>query len=143
MSVVVDPTGEPDEGGYPTEWVREMDGRGARHFGEPLRPPADTTGVRRRNGEVIVSDGPFAESKEWIAGFDLIEAADLVEAVEIAAKHPMARSGLIELRPLWPFALDDDHFARFEREAAERGRRSEPSSDEVLAALASLTEAAG
>lgn len=52
--------------------------------------------------EVLVTDGPFADTKEWIAGFDLRECADLEEAVEIAAKHPMARLGRIEIRPIWP-----------------------------------------
>ena len=52
--------------------------------------------------EVLVTDGPFTESKEWIAGYDVIEAADLDEAIEIASKHPMARFGRIELRPVWP-----------------------------------------
>jgi hypothetical protein len=50
-----------------------------------------------------VTDGPFTESKEWIAGYDIIEAADLDEAIEIASRHPMARFGRIELRPHWPF----------------------------------------
>ena len=62
----------------------------------------DATLVRVRDGEVLVTDGPFTESKEWIAGYDLIEAADLDEAIEIASKHPMARFGRIELRPVWP-----------------------------------------
>ena len=56
-----------------------------------------------RDGEVLVSDGPFTESKEWIAGYDVIDAADLDEAIEIAAKHPMARAGRIEVRAFWPF----------------------------------------
>lgn len=70
--------------------------------GDRLRPIEDATLVRVRDGEVLVTDGPFTESKEWIAGYDLIEAADLDEAIEIASKHPMARFGRIELRPVWP-----------------------------------------
>jgi hypothetical protein len=62
----------------------------------------DATAVRRRNGKVLVTDGPFAETKEWIAGFDILESPNLDEAVEIATQHPMARFGRIEIRPFWP-----------------------------------------
>lgn len=84
------------------EWVTEMDGRGVRLRGDRLRPVEDATTVTVRNGGVIVSDGPFAETKEWIAGFDLIACDDLDEAIEVVSKHPMARFGKIEIRPLWP-----------------------------------------
>ena len=53
-----------------------------------------------RDREVLVSDGPFAETKEQIAGYDVIECADLDEAIEIAAKHPTAWLGMIEVRPI-------------------------------------------
>lgn len=147
MFVVAEPKGRRavigDDGGEPTPtedpagddpeaWVDEMDGRGTRLFGEVLRGPDDATFVSRRAGEVLVSDGPFAESKEWIAGFDVLEVRDLAEAVEVASKHPMARGGTLELRPLWPFDVHDDHVARHEREAAERGIRVEPAAAEVL-----------
>jgi hypothetical protein len=140
MLVVVEPIGEraatdgssaEDDG--PDAWVREMDGRGVRLFGEVLRKPADATFVRRRHGEVLVTDGGFAEAKEWVAGFDLIEVDGLAEAIEVAAKHPMARGGAIELRPLWPLDVYDDHVARADREAAERDRRLEPAAAEALA----------
>ena len=85
----------------PTSWVREMDGRGVRRFGSRLRPVSDATTVRVRDGELLVSDGPFAETKEQIGGFDLLECRDLDEAIEVASKHPAAESGTIELRPLW------------------------------------------
>ena len=85
----------------PTAWVEEMDGRGVRQFGSRLRPVSDATTVRVRGGEVVVSDGPFAETKEQIGGFDLIECEDLDEAIEVASKHPAAKFGTIELRPLW------------------------------------------
>jgi hypothetical protein len=87
------------------EWVDEMDTRGVRVHGDRLRPVEDATTVRRRNGELLVSDGPFAETKEWIAGYDIIEAADLDEAIDIASKHPMARFGRIEIRPFWSLEL--------------------------------------
>jgi hypothetical protein len=82
-------------------WVREMDGRGIRLEGEQLRPVSDATTVRMRGGELLISDGPFAETKEQIAGFDIIECADLDEAIEVASKHPVAGFGLIEVRPFW------------------------------------------
>ena len=71
-------------------------------MGERLRPAEDATTVRVRKGEVLITDGPFTESKEWIAGFDILECEDLDEAIEIASRHPMARNGRLELRPFWP-----------------------------------------
>jgi hypothetical protein len=56
-----------------------------------------------RNGKVLVSDGPFAETKELIVGFDLLECADLDEAIAVASAHPMARGGRLEIRPLADF----------------------------------------
>ena len=53
------------------------------------------------NGVPVVSDGPYLEAKEWVAGFDILECRDLDEAIEVAAKHPMARRGTLELRPFW------------------------------------------
>jgi hypothetical protein len=82
-------------------WVDEMDGRGVREFGHALQPVSDATTVRMRDGDVLVADGPFAETKEQIAGFDVIECADIDEAIEVASKHPMARCGTIEVRPFW------------------------------------------
>ena len=80
------------------DWVSEMDGRGVRLEGRPLSPDEATT-VRVRNGEVLVSDGPFAETKELMVGYDMLECADLDEAIEVASKHPLARRGAMELRP--------------------------------------------
>jgi hypothetical protein len=57
--------------------------------------------VRIRGDEVLVSDGPFAETKEQIGGFDVLECASLDEALEVAAKHPVARFGAIDVRPFW------------------------------------------
>ena len=87
-------------------WVNEMVDRGVDITGERLRPPADARTVRRRNGELVVTDGPFAETREYIAGFDILEVADLDEAIEVASKHPMATLGTIDLRPFWPLELD-------------------------------------
>ena len=82
-------------------WVAEMDGRGVRLQGDRLRPVSEAATVQVRGGEVLVSDGPFAETKEQIAGFDVLECADLDEAIEVASRHPVARIGTVELRPFW------------------------------------------
>jgi hypothetical protein len=94
----------PEErGGYTIEqWVAEMDARGVRLQGNRLRPQSDSTTVRVQGGEVLISDGPFAETKEQMYGFDLLECADLDEAIEVASKHPNARHGVMEIRPVWP-----------------------------------------
>ena len=78
-----------------------MDGRGIRISGNRLTRADQAITVRKRNGKVLKTDGPFAETKEWIAGFDVIECASLAEAIEVAGKHPMARFGKIEIRPFW------------------------------------------
>jgi hypothetical protein len=83
-------------------WVADTGGRGVRLEGHRLRPVSDATTVRIRDGEVLVADGPFAETKEQIAGFDIIECANLDEAVEVAARHPVAGFGTVEVRPFWP-----------------------------------------
>jgi hypothetical protein len=59
-----------------------------------------------RGGELIVTDGPYAETKEQVAGFDVLECADLDEAIEVASRHPMARLGLLEVRPFRPLGED-------------------------------------
>lgn len=66
----------------------------------PLHPVASATSVRVRNGERFVTDGPFAETREQLGGFYLIEAKDLNEAINIAARIPPARKGTIEIRPV-------------------------------------------
>ena len=67
--------------------------------GQPLQPVETATNVRVRDGEVIISDGPFAETKEQLAGFYLLEATDLNEALRLASRIPPARFGTIEVRP--------------------------------------------
>ncbi len=66
-----------------------------------LQPTRTATTVRVRNGKVTTTDGPFAETKEQLGGYYLIEARDLNEAIQIAAKIPSARFGSIEVRPVW------------------------------------------
>ena len=82
-------------------WFEEMDHRGVLRGGNRLRPPGDATTVRVRDEEVLLSDGPFAEAREQMGGYDLIECENLDEAIEVASKHPVARSGAVEVRPLW------------------------------------------
>jgi hypothetical protein len=77
--------------------VRDM-----RLDGSPLLPPSEARTVRVRDGETLLGDGPFAETKEVIAGYDILECADLDEAIAMAARHPVAKSGSIEVRPFWP-----------------------------------------
>jgi hypothetical protein len=80
-------------------WIEEMDGRGVRLLGRELDLPATGATVRVRDGETLVTDGPFAETKEFVAGFDLFECADLDEAIEVAAKSPVSRFHPIDIRP--------------------------------------------
>ncbi len=84
-----------------TAFGEEMGQRGVLQGGERLRPTTDATVVRVRNGDVVSSDGPFAETKEQIAGFYLVNCANLDEAIEVASKIPGARQGTIEVRPIW------------------------------------------
>ena len=99
MIVCYDPAIEQvDDDNDIDTWVSEMDGRGVRLEGEALSPE-DATTVRVRGGEVLVSDGPFAETKEIMVGYDLLDCANLDEAIEVASKHPLAKRGAMELRP--------------------------------------------
>jgi hypothetical protein len=81
------------------DWATKYDGAGVRLLGSQVRMAEDATSVRRRRGELLVTDGPYAESREWIVGFDVLECADLGEAIRVAAEHPMAVGGRLELRP--------------------------------------------
>jgi hypothetical protein len=83
-------------------WVDELEGRGILlPGGHELRPGSDGRTVRIRADEVLISDGPFAETKEQIAGFDVLDCGSLDEAVEVASRHPIARYGAIDVRPFW------------------------------------------
>jgi hypothetical protein len=79
----------------------EIARRGTSLAGERLRPSVDATTVRVRNGETLVSDGPFAETKDVVGGVVIIECADLDDAIAIAAEHPWAHRGCVEIRPVW------------------------------------------
>ena len=75
---------------------------------EPLQPVETATTVRVRNGRVTVTDGPFAETKEQLAGFYLVEARDLNDAIQVAARIPPAREGSIEVRPIRELDAETD-----------------------------------
>jgi hypothetical protein len=94
-----DPADPPEEESFP--WLEDLRARGIWVTGDQLAPPRSARSVRVRDGKSIVTDGPFTETKEAVGGFDIIECASLGEAVEIAAGHPVAQIGTIEVRPLW------------------------------------------
>jgi hypothetical protein len=79
----------------------EMARRGVLEAGARLRPTSDATTVQVRDGEVLTADGPFAETKEQIGGYYVVNCKDLDEAIEVASKIPGARHGTIEVRPIW------------------------------------------
>jgi hypothetical protein len=100
----VDAMEEPDapvEEEESMPWLDELRARGAWITGDQLAPPRRAKSVRVRDGKTEVADGPFADAQEAMGGFDLIEAGSIDEAVEIAAGHPIAQFGTIEVRPLW------------------------------------------
>ena len=102
--VCVDPSIEPnEEPGAIDAWI-ERAGSG-RLIGNALRGPSSATTVRVRRRERLVTDGPFAETKEIVVGFDVIECESQEEAVELAAAHPVAQFGSIEVRA---FAADEE-----------------------------------
>jgi hypothetical protein len=82
-------------------WVEQMGERGVLLHGGPLRSAGEAKIVHVHDGELVVSDGPFAETKEQIGGYDVVECACLDEAVQIAAGHPLARTAHVEVRPYW------------------------------------------
>ena len=81
-------------------WGEEMGGRGVLQGGQRLRPATTATTVRVREGDTLTSDGPFAETKEQLAGFYLVDATDLNDAIRIASKIPPAKHGSVEVRPV-------------------------------------------
>ena len=82
-------------------WLDDLQARGIWVTGDQLAPPRRARTVRVRDGKTTVTDGPFAETKEVVGGFDILECGSLEEAVEIAAGHPVAQMGTIEVRPFW------------------------------------------
>ena len=124
-------------------WDEEMERRGVLLLGRPLNLPDTAATVRVRDGETLVTDGPFTEAKEWIAGFDLVECADLDEAIEVAAKSPVSWFKVIEIRPFaagpW-LGEGASAFGRWEDGAAipyllavwADGTRAVPSGDQAV-----------
>jgi len=107
-----DPAANPEPGseawgpimeGY-QRFGAEAEAAGVMITGEPLHPTSSATSVQVRNGETITTDGPFAETKEQLGGFYLLECENLDQALEWAAKIPHAASGTIEVRPVPDFS---------------------------------------
>lgn len=90
---------DPEETRIRKAWDKEMKERGIHVGGGVLDRPRTTTTLRVRGGKVLVTDGPFAETKEQIAGYIMLECADLDEAIEVSSRHPTATYGTFELRP--------------------------------------------
>ncbi len=87
-------------------FTAEAIARGVYKGGEALQPVTAATSVRIRDGRTLVTDGPFAETKEGLGGYYLLDCRDLDEALEFAAKCPGARFGTIEVRPIWELPAD-------------------------------------
>jgi hypothetical protein len=88
------------------ELGKDLDRAGVRHSSERLQPIHTATTVRIRDGKTLVTDGPFAETKEQIGGFYLVEAPDLDAAIAWAKKIPTVKYGSIEIRPIWEESMD-------------------------------------
>jgi hypothetical protein len=102
LLICADPTVEPPaEVGDIDVWFEEIAKRGARLDGDRLQSPGTAKSVRMRRGSRLITDGPFAETKEVIAGYDVIECETEEQAIEIAALHPVAAFGTVEVRPFW------------------------------------------
>ncbi|WP_435229225.1 nuclear transport factor 2 family protein [Streptomyces sp. Tue6028] len=98
-------------------WVEELGvERGVRRHGHRLSLPAEAVTVRVRDGEILRTDGPFAETKEYVAGYDILECDTMEEAVEAAARHPVATIGAMEVRAFWE---DEDAEGEIRRLDAE------------------------
>ena len=83
-------------------WCEETDARGVRLQGHVLGPLSEARTIQIRAGEMMVGDGPVSEQTVQIAGFNILECADLDEALEVASKNPGASFGILELRPIEP-----------------------------------------
>jgi hypothetical protein len=82
-------------------WRQGLEERGLQILGNALQGPDTATTLRVRNGETLLSDGPFTETKEFIAGIDIVRCTDRRQAIELAAAHPIARYHAIEVRPFY------------------------------------------
>lgn len=86
--------------GESTQLAHQLKSSGQYLAANPLHPTSMATSVRMRDGKRLVTDGPFAETREQLGGYFLVEAKDLDEAIAIAARIPMARKGTVEVRPV-------------------------------------------
>jgi hypothetical protein len=84
-------------------FTQEVRDRGIYQAGEALRPTTTATTVRVRDGQTVTTDGPFAETKEALGGFYMVDATDLDDAIQLAAKIPGAKHGSIEIRPIFEY----------------------------------------
>jgi hypothetical protein len=82
------------------EWVSEAESSGVKLYGAALTHSSQGKTLRVRDGSLVVTDGPFAETKEQVAGIDVLECDSLEEALAVAARHPSARTGILEIRPI-------------------------------------------
>jgi hypothetical protein len=87
-------------------FTEEVQRRGVMLGGDALEPTSTATTVRVQDGRTTATDGPFAETKEALGGFYLVDARDLDEAIELAAMIPAAKHGAIEIRPIWEMPSD-------------------------------------
>jgi len=101
MNGLIEPRAGETEAEESFPWLEDLQARGIWVTGDQLAPPRRARSVRVQDGKSLVTDGPFAETKEAVGGFDILECDSLEEAVEIAARHPVAAIGTIEVRPLW------------------------------------------
>jgi|SRR5947209_11007353 len=83
-----------------TDFTEEVRNRGILNGGEPLMPTSSATTIRVRDGKLLTTDGPFAETKEQLGGYYILDCKNLDEAIELASRIPGARSGSIEIRPI-------------------------------------------
>ncbi|MEO6019258.1 MAG: YciI family protein [Knoellia sp.] len=99
------PPTQADRDGAPDveQWWQGVNDAGKYVMGERLRPVAESRSVRMRDGKLLVTQGPFTETSELIAGFDVLQCDSMEEAVQIASGHSMAHGGVIEVRQMWPF----------------------------------------
>jgi hypothetical protein len=100
LLITVDPSITPEEApGEIDVWLDRVGD--ARLTGSALQPVATAKTVRVRKNDRLITDGPFVDTKEFVAGFDVVECDSLEEALDIAAGHPVAKFGAVEVRELW------------------------------------------
>jgi len=86
------------------QFARELESKGQYIAASPLQPVATATSIRMRGGKPLVTDGPFAETREQLGGYFLIDAKNLDEAIDIAARIPAGQKGTVEIRPVLEIA---------------------------------------